>query len=385
MQHLPLTARLQDYEDQAAALLRAHAASDPEALHLIHRSHPRFLHPEVPWLPLPLTAGQVRASPFDAADARLALARWYSFRDWAALSDLVNAVHARAPGIREFEFAAEAVITGDEAALADLLREKPDLVSARSSRVTCHEPSVHRATLLHYLAANGVEDYRQKTPANAVAIARLLLEAGADPNALAAMYGGECAPLSLLVSSSPPARAGVQTALAEVLLDHGADPDGRGSGNWVSPVLTALVFGFTGTAQALVRRGARVDRLAAAAGLGRLDTAETLLSAADSLERHRALALAAQLGHTPVVRLLLDAGENPDRYNPQGMHSHSTPLHQAALAGHEAVARLLVERGARLDIPDKFWKATPAAWAEHGGHPALAAFLRPNRRRRRRP
>lgn len=45
-----------------------------------------------------------------------------------------------------------------------------------------------------------------------------------------------------------------------------------------------------------------------------------------------------------IVRLLLDSGENP---NP---HSHSTPLHQAALAGHLDVVRLLVERGAKDDI-----------------------------------
>ena len=63
--------------------------------------------------------------------------------------------------------------------------------------------------------------------------------------------------------------------------------------------------------------------------------------------RHRALALAAQLGHVEIVRLLLDAGEDPDRYNPADSHAHTTPLHQAALAGHDAVVRLLVERGAR--------------------------------------
>jgi hypothetical protein len=48
----------------------------------------------------------------------------------------------------------------------------------------------------------------------------------------------------------------------------------------------------------------------------------------------------------------LDAGEDPNCYNPKGNHAHSTPLHQAALAGHAGVVRLLVERGARLDIKD---------------------------------
>ena len=35
-----------------------------------------------------------------------------------------------------------------------------------------------------------------------------------------------------------------------------------------------------------------------------------------------------------IVRMLLDAGEDPNRYNPVGAHSHSTPLHQAAVGGH---------------------------------------------------
>ena len=33
--------------------------------------------------------------------------------------------------------------------------------------------AAHRATLLHYIGANGVEGYRQKTPKNAVKVAEL--------------------------------------------------------------------------------------------------------------------------------------------------------------------------------------------------------------------
>jgi hypothetical protein len=36
---------------------------------------------------------------------------------------------------------------------------------------------------------------------------------------------------------------------------------------------------------------------------------------------------------------LLDAGEHPNRYNLEGNHPHSTPLHQAVLTGVEAVVR----------------------------------------------
>jgi ankyrin repeat protein len=85
------------------------------------------------------------------------------------------------------------------------------------------------------------------------------------------------------------------------------------------------------------------------------------------------------MGHAEIVRLLLDAGEDPNRYNPDGNHGHSTPLHQAAFAGHEGVVRLLVERGARLDIRDTVWHGTPLGWALHSGKPkplAIAAYLR---------
>jgi hypothetical protein len=65
-------------------------------------------------------------------------------------------------------------------------------------------------------------------------------------------------------------------------------------------------------------------------------------------------------------------GEDPNRFNPEGTHAHSTPLHQAVLAGHEAVVRLLVERGAQLDIRDTVWQGTPLGWSLHGGGTAQA-------------
>ena len=287
------------------------------------------------------------------------------------LEDLiVDAWLARAPTrLARFESAVEAVINGDLEEVERLLADHPRLVHERSSLP-------HRASLLHYVAANGVEDRRQKTPANAVAVGRLLLEAGAEPDALADMYDGQYPTLSMLVSSAHPAQAGLQVPLLELLLDFGAAVEGRGSGLWVSPLMTALAFGYLDAAQALVRRGARVDTLAAAAGLGLLDEARRCLPTADALTRHKAVALAAQHGQTRVLDLLLDAGEDPDRYNPEGNHAHSTPLHQAVWSNHLEAVKLLVARGARLDLRDTIHHGTPLDWAEYGHRTEIAAYLR---------
>jgi len=110
----------------------------------------------------------------------------------------------------------EAVITGDLPSPRSYLSQDPTLVHHQSTRP-------HHATLLHYIAANGIEDERQITPPNAVEVARLLLEAGAKPDAPCDAYNPKWATtLDLLVSSVHPYNAGVQSALAEILLDFGA-------------------------------------------------------------------------------------------------------------------------------------------------------------------
>jgi ankyrin repeat protein len=363
LQPAPFRSPLSTYEQQAERLLAAHRAADPAAIELFHRKHPDFLDEEIKWRPKFIPDSEIRDSALSLDDARLTIARYYDFLDWPSLEAYVDAVGHEGP-VFKFESAVEAVINGEFAALEDALHCDPWLVGARSGRVCCFDPPVHRATLLHYVAANGVEAYRQKTPSNAVEIARALLKAGAEPDALADMYGAECTTMSMLVSSSHPAEAGLQAHLVELLLDFGAAIEGRGTRKWGGPPVTALVFGMSDAAKALVRRGARID-LPAAAGLGLVDDAARLHPSADAEARHWALSLAAQHGHVEIVRLLLDAGEDPNRRSP--VHAHATPLHQAVQGGHEQVVRLLVERGARLDIRDTIWHGTPLGWALHGG------------------
>ena len=361
---------LSTYDEQAEGLLAARRASDPEAIDFFRRHHPRFRDEKIKWLVKAVPDSEVREADFSPDDARLAIARSHDFRDWPSLATHVEALCSEG-SVFAFESAVESVVDGDLDRLRQALRRDPALIHARSSRICCFDPPVHRASLLHYVAANGVEHERQRTPPNAVAIARTLLEAGADADALADMYGAPCTTMSMLVSSSHPAAAGVQVPLIHLLLDFGAAIEGCGTKKWGTPLFTALAFGMSDAARALAERGARID-LPHAAGLGLVDDTARLLPSSDTEARRRALSLAAQHGHAETVGLLLDAGTDPDRYNPESNHPHTTPLHQAVLGGHEAVVRLLVRRGARLDIRDTIWDGTPLGWVLYGGGKAKA-------------
>jgi ankyrin repeat protein len=171
------------------------------------------------------------------------------------------------------------------------------------------------------------------------------------------------------------AEVGLQVALAETLIDHGAAVIGPGT-RWQSGVMTALAFGYLETAQALARRSPPTDDLAPAAGLGRIADVVRLLPNADAERKQIALALASQHGHAEVVRLLLEAGVDPNKFNPEGFHAGSTPLHQAVWENHADVVRLLVERGARLDIRDTDHMGTALDWATYGRRTEISDYLR---------
>ncbi len=164
----------------------------------------------------------------------------------------------------------------------------------------------------------------------------------------------------------------MQAPLIELLCGYGADP------NHASRV--AAIYAQLDAIHALLRAGARFT-LPLATIMGRVEDARRLIAEADDDDRQWAMAIAAQYGDVEIMRLLLDAGVDPNRYNPLGGHSHSTPLHQAAGSGHLAVVRLLVERGANLDWKDTMWDATPAEWAQHEGKAEVEAYLREQEKR----
>ncbi len=219
-----------------------------------------------------------------------------------------------------FERAADAVAFGDLETLRELLDEEPSLAHARS-------PRPHRATLLHYCGANGVEDPRQRTPGNAPAIMQLLLDRGADVNATCNLYGGGATTLGLVLTSIHPLRAGLRTPLAEILLNAGA-------------------------------HGA--EGIEGAAALGRLDLVKTffdeegrLKGNATKAQMQSALRWACEYGRTGVVEFLLDRGTDLREQDGNGQ----TALHLAAFFGHLDTVKLLLKRQAPLEIKNA-WGGT---------------------------
>src|SRR5215813_7574887 len=245
-----------------------------------------------------------RAARCTLVAAQFFVARGHGFASWPKFaSHLEGLSHANSP-VSRFEAAADAIINGDIATLRKLLRQDPDLVRERSMRE-------HRSTLLHYVSANGVEDFRQKTPKNIVAITKLLLQAGADVNAESDAYGGRSTALGLTATSCHPQSAGVQIPLMELLIEHGAIIDGPDSGSGVN----ACLHNGRGQAAAfLADRGARLD-LEGAAGAGRLDVVKSFFAEDGSLkppatqkQLHDGFAWACEFGRTEVVDFLLQHG-----------------------------------------------------------------------------
>src|SRR4029079_11151528 len=85
MKPLPFRARREDYEQQARQLLDGHRTGDADAIRIIHENHPRFLDETITWRPKFMSSADIQQAPFDLDDARLPLARWYTFAHWAAL------------------------------------------------------------------------------------------------------------------------------------------------------------------------------------------------------------------------------------------------------------------------------------------------------------
>ncbi len=325
---LPLHPSLPQYRKQAKDLVKAWKSGDSEASERVRTFHPRR------------RGAAEEDGGFTLADAQLTIAREHGFESWPKFSKHVEAVAREGSPVSQFEMAADAIASGDAGSLERLLRENPGLIRARSTRV-------HRGTLLHYVGANGVEDYRQKTPQNALAILKILLDAGAEVDAAAEMYGGDTA-LGLVATSIHPVLAGVQEELMKVLLEAGAAVD-------TGMVNACLANGRGKAAEFLAGRVAHLD-LEAAAGVGRLDAVWAwfdggeLRTNATRGQMQAGLNWAAEYGRNGVIEFLLEKGADPSAQDKFGQ----TALHWAAIGGLLEAARILLKHQAPLEVKNVY-------------------------------
>jgi uncharacterized protein len=165
------------------------------------------------------------------------------------------------PGDHRAVALVRAIRTGDVDGLARLLAEHEGLAGAWvRGRKGGSRSSLHVAT-----------DWPGYFPNGPQAV-RVLIDAGADPNA--ATIGGDHAetPLHWAASSD-------DVDVADVLMDAGADIEAvGGSIADGTPLDNAVGYGCWHMARRLVERGARVDRLWHAAALGMLTRLEALLA-----------------------------------------------------------------------------------------------------------
>jgi hypothetical protein len=168
----------------------------------------------------------------------------------------------------------------------------------------------------------------------------------------------------------------------------------------------------------LLERGAKVQNLRTAAGLGRTDLIETYFNPDGTLKPeagkinwpwgdiesigrsncagpvrqslidrinswsqdqqgivNNAFVFACMHGHIGAAKLLLEKGAEINAI-PGGFDFAGTGLHYAALNGHRPMVEYLLAHGADRNIKDTKVDSTAAGWAEHGGHNDLLDLLR---------
>lgn len=246
--------------------------------------------------------------------------------------------------------------------------------------------------------AMGQGELGQPEHPHADALARLLLEHGADPNdsqglydthltgdsvrwlELLASYGlnrahqvnwQPNAPLGLFDYLLAQAAATGQAERARWLLEHGANPNAESMYTGKSAYQMALLGAHGDVAELLVEHRALaepltgVDAFAAAARASHREAAVALLAGhPEYLLDVEPLLQAAGAGDAACVRLLLELGMNP---NGEGKHGHRA-LNNGC--NQRAVVEALWEHGA--DPGARCFGATPAQWSLHHGDAEMA-------------
>lgn len=278
--------------------------------------------------------------------------------DKAAIVELLDRSIIRDPSFRA---AVRRIHRGDAVGLARLLDAEPRLLRERILGPECYRaaqrPQYFLDPMLFWFIANN-PTLMKRMPANMVEIAQVMIARGVAQADLD--YA-----LELVMTSGPAREQGLREPLIAALLAAGATPT-------TQAINATLAHWELAPIQALLDAGHPLTATIASA-MGRNEALPVLLRKAPAAEVQTAFGMAVINRRNDAARLALDAGADPNGFLP--VHSHSLPLHQAAIDENLELLALLVERGARADIPDTLWHATPLDWAIHNGKAKARAYL----------
>lgn len=460
---LPASPSLEQLRKQAKELARAHRAGDSGAVARVKAQHPR------------------PAGPLKLSEAQLVIAREHGFPSWPRLRAYVDRVAAHGPGLQHayhedldyYAGRAHGLLAsaedGTEGAVAAFARHDAPLTDQGARGVVAREHGFdswaalrrHVATLRE-AGEPFARAYRAIEAQDVDALPKLLdrfpelvSARGTNGNDLLGMAGATCDErlVALLLDRgadvtranahgwTPLHQAGYSNlpVMARMLLDARAPVDVSGRGDGGTPLVVALFWGNRTTAELLAEHGVHPRNLRAAAGLGRLDLLDELISVDGRLApgagaqrgfyrphsgfpawqpsddgqeirdealswaarndrvealdllvargaaldadvyRGTALSWAGARGHPATIRRLVALGADPNQRTTFGGPGHgenTTALHLAAQDGHLDAIRALLDLGADPTIKDALYDSTPAGWAEHGGNTAARDLLR---------
>jgi uncharacterized protein len=332
MPDLPARPDLGQLRHQAKDLLQAAKDGDGEALARIHAVSERIT----------------------LASAQLALAREYGFASWPKLKLEVER--------------REILDKRDMARLTALLADEPALATSSMEHWCDHPRGASPLGYTAMLRYDSADSVWRDVPGTG-AVAKLLLEKGAP---VEGEPGERETPLITAASYG-------DAEVARVLVEAGADleaiaaPDSGGVPGGTA-LLHAAVFGMTDVVDVLVAAGARINGIEEAAAAG--DVSGWLTTDTPPDARVRALVMAADHERLDVIDQLIAAGTPVDAVDPAfGGH----PLRQAASNGRPASVRRLLAHGADPNLRDERGR-TPLDLCREGDSPGreeVEAILAP--------
>lgn len=261
-------------------------------------------------------------------DVQHALARERGHESWIALTRAIADGIPRETPLTELLAAAG---TGNASAVAAILDEHPDLINERGTQPA----NTGLRTALHFGVGHE-------------AVVRTLLERGADPNVRD--EGDHAFPIHFAAERG-------DLSIVKLLIEHGADPIGDGTGHELDVLGWAVCWDYANhleVARYLLAHGARYTLFSAVAlgeaGVVRelANTGADLHQRMDRTNRRRTpLHLAVVKKQAAALAALIDLGADLNLEDAVGL----TPLDQAALDGEQEMARLLIDAGAAITLP----------------------------------